>query len=65
MREAPCIGVYSHQTFINYTVMPDSSSRVRGLNDLLGALVGEAVLVCGCQGSRTVFRVRGALNISL
>ena len=44
---------------------PDSSNRVCGLDDLSNALVGEAVLVCGCQGSHTLFGAQGSLNISI
>ena len=48
-----------------HIVAPDSSNRVRGLDDLSNALVGEAVLVCGCQGSDTLFGTQGSLNISI
>ena len=34
MRGAPCTGVYGYSAFINCMFMPDSSSRVRGLDDL-------------------------------
>ena len=34
MRGAPSAGVYGYQAFINCMFMPDSSSRVRGLDDL-------------------------------
>ena len=37
MRGAPSTGVYGYYAFINCMFMPDSSSRVRGLDDLLDA----------------------------
>ena len=33
------------------------------LTTCLGALAGEAALLWGCQGSRTVFRAGGTLNV--
>ena len=49
--EAPCLS------------KPDSSNRVRGLNDLfLGALVSKVGLMCGCQGSLTFSVVKEHLE---
>ena len=59
------IGVWPSNMYELHIAVPDSSNRVRSLDDLSNALVGEAVLVCGCQGSHTLFRVQGSLNISI
>ena len=59
------IGVWPSNLYELHIAAPDSSNCVHGLDDLLNALVGEAILVCGCQGSHTVFCVQGALNISI
>ena len=58
------IGVWPSNLYGLHIAAPDSSDRVRGLDDLSNALVGEAVLVCGCQGSRTLLGAQGSLNIS-
>ena len=49
------IGAWPSNLYELHIAAPDSSNRVRGLDDLSNALVGEAVLVCGCQGSHTIF----------
>ena len=59
------IGVWPSNLYELHVAAPNSSNCVRGLNDLSNALVGEAVLVCGCQGSRTLFGAQGSLNISI
>ena len=59
------IGVWPSNLYELLIAVPDSSNCVCGLDDLSNALVGEAVLVCGCQGSRTLFGVQGSLNISI
>ena len=59
------IGVWPSIRYKLHIAAPDSSNRVRGLDDLSNALVGEAVLVCGCQGSHTLFGAQGSLNISI
>ena len=48
------IGVWPSNLYELHTAAPDSSNRVRGLDDLSNTLVGEAVLVCGYRGSRTL-----------
>ena len=53
------IGVWPSNLYELHIAAPDSSNRVRGLDGLLNALVGEAVLVCGCQGGRTIIRTSG------
>ena len=59
------VEVWPSNLYELHIAAPDSSSRVHGLDDLSNALVGEAVLVCGCQGSRTLFSVQGSLSISI
>ena len=58
-------GVCPSNLYEFHIAAPDSSNRFRGLDDLSNALVGEAVLVCGCQGSRTLFGAPGSLSISI
>ena len=58
------IGVWTSNLYEFHIAAPDSSNRVRGLDDLSNALVGEAVLVCGCPGSRIFFGAQGSLHIS-
>ena len=59
------IGVWPSNLYELHIAASDSSNRVHSLDDLSNALVGEAVLVCGCQGSRTLFSAQGLLNISI
>ena len=59
------IGVWPSNLYELHIAASDSSNRIRSLNDLSNALVGEAVLVCGCRGSRTLFGTHGSLNISM
>ena len=59
------IGVWPSNLYEFHIAALDSSIRVRGLDDLSNALVGEAILVCGCQGSRTFLDAQGSLNISI
>ena len=60
------IGVWPSNLYELHTAAPDSSNRVRCLDDLSNALVGVAVFsVLGCQGSRTLFDAQGSLNISI
>ena len=59
------IGVWPSNLCELHIAASDSSNHVRSLDDLSNALVGEAVLVCGCQGSRTLFGAQGSLNISI
>ena len=59
------IGVWPSNLYELHIVASDSSNHVRSLDDLLNAFVGEAVLVCGYQGSRTLFGAQGSLNISI
>ena len=58
------IGVWPSNLYELHIAASDSSNHVRNLDDLSNALVGEAVLVCGCQGRRTLFSALGSLNIS-
>ena len=52
IRAAPCKGVCGWEAPCLFA--PDSSNRVRGLNDLfLGVLTCKVGLVCGCQSSLT------------
>ena len=57
------IGVWPSNLYEFPIAAPDSSNHVRGLDDLSNALVGEAVLVCGCQGSLTLFGTQRSLDI--
>ena len=59
------IGVWPSIQYELHIAAPESSNRVRGLDDLSNALVGEAVLVCDCQGSRTLFGAQRSLNTSI
>ena len=59
------IGVWPSNLYELHIAAPDSSNCVRGLYDLSNALVGEAVLVCGYQGSRTLFGAQRSLNTSV
>ena len=59
------IGVWPSNLYEFHIAAPDSSNHVRGLDDLSSTLVGEAVLACGCRGSRTLLGVQGSLNISI
>ena len=59
------IGVWPSNLYEVHIAVSDSSNRVSSLDDLSSALVGEAVLVCGCQGSCTHFDEQGSLNISI
>ena len=59
------IGVWPSIMYELHIAASDSSHRVSSLDDPSNALVGEAVLVCGCQGSRTLFGAQGSLNISI
>ena len=56
------IGVWPSNLYELHVAALDSFNRVRGLDDLSNALVGEAVLVCG---SRTLLGAQGSLNISI
>ena len=51
------IGVWPSNLYEFHIAASDSSNRVRGLDDLSNTLVGEAVLVCGCPGSRILLGV--------
>ena len=59
------IGVWPSMRYKLHIAASDLSNRVRGLDDLSNALVGEAVLVCGCQGSCALFGAHRSLNISI
>ena len=59
------IGVWPSNLYEFHIAASDSSNCVCGLDDLSNALVGEAVLVCGCRGCRTLLGARGSLNISI
>ena len=59
------IGVCPSIWYELHIAVPDSSNRVRGLDGLSNALVGEAVLVCGCQGRYTLFGAQRSLNSSV
>ena len=59
------IGVWSSNLYELHTTASDLSNRVCGLDDLSNTLVGEAVLVCGYQGSRTLFVAHRSLNTSV
>ena len=59
------IGVWPSNLYEVHIAASDSSNRVRSLDDLSSALVGDAVLVCGYQGSRTLFGAQRSLNISI
>ena len=58
-------GVWPSNLYEFHIAAADSSNCVRGLDGLSSTLVGEAVLVCGCRGSRTLLGVQGSLNISI
>ena len=58
-------GVWPSNLYGLHIAAPNSSNRVRGLDDLPNALVGEAVLVCGCRGSCTLLGAQGSLDISI
>ena len=59
------IGVWPSNLYELHIAASDWSDRLHGLNDLSNALVGEAILVCDCQGSHTLFGAQGSLNISI
>ena len=59
------IGVWPSIRYELHIAASDSSNRVRGLDDLSNTSVGEAVLVCGCQGSLALFGAQRSLDISV
>ena len=61
MRGAPSTGVYKPLSIVCLCRTRLAVSVV--LTTCLGALAGEAALLWGCQGSRTVFRAGGTLNV--
>ena len=59
------IGVWPSNIYELHIAVSDLSNRVRGLDDLSNALVGEAVFSVRLPSSRTLFGVQRSLNISI